>query len=130
MTITMKQATEIARAAIAEANAAPEFYRISRLHDEVNAALDGLGYGPAAVLCIHGDRTIKNVAREIYVSAKRADSKYELTFWGGVSVKHKKAHPTLEAATTEAKKVLAQISNRNAHPAVIYGPGKQQVTVR
>jgi hypothetical protein len=57
-------------------------------------------------------------------------AKYELTFWGSVTVKHKRNHPTLEAATTEAKKVLAKVSNRTAHPAVIYGPNGKEYSVR
>jgi hypothetical protein len=55
---------------------------------------------------------------------------YELTFWGGVNVKHKRNHPTLEAATAEAKKVLAKLDNRAAHPAVIYGPNGKEYSVK
>jgi hypothetical protein len=56
-------------------------------------------------------------------------AKYELTFWGGVKAKYKRNHPTLEAATAEAKKVLAKLSNRAAHPAVIYGPNGKEYSV-
>lgn len=51
---------------------------------------------------------------------------FELTFWGGTSTKYRRTHLTLKSATTEAERVLSEISNRNAHPAVIYEDGKSQ----
>jgi hypothetical protein len=48
---------------------------------------------------------------------------FELTFWGGVSVKYKRFHQTLESAQDAAAAVLDRLDNRAAHPAIIYGPG-------
>lgn len=56
---------------------------------------------------------------------------YELTFWGDVPARDRKfirpaiksKHPTYEAAREEAYRVLCKLSERNAHPAIIYGPG-------
>jgi hypothetical protein len=48
---------------------------------------------------------------------------YELTFWGGVSIRHRRFWPTFEAAQERALAVLARLDNRAAHPAIIYGPG-------
>jgi hypothetical protein len=57
--------------------------------------------------------------------------KFELTFWGGVDVRYRRNHKTVEQAKAEALKVLGKINNRNAHPAIIYGPelGKDGLTV-
>ena len=49
---------------------------------------------------------------------------FELTFWGGVNVKYRRNHKNVEAAKTEAQRVLAKLPNRNAHPAVIYKDGE------
>jgi len=51
---------------------------------------------------------------------------FELTFWGGVPVKYRRTHKTVDAAKAEAERVLAKIENRAAHPAVIYQDGKSQ----
>lgn len=48
--------------------------------------------------------------------------KFELVFFGGVSVKYKRNHATLEAARAEAKRVQRKI-NVAAHPAIVRGPG-------
>ncbi len=49
---------------------------------------------------------------------------FELTFWGGsAGEKYRRNHKTLDAAKSEAYRVLAEMSNRGAHPAIIYGPG-------
>jgi hypothetical protein len=48
--------------------------------------------------------------------------KFELVFFGGVSVKYKRTHATLEAAQVEAKRVQRKI-NAAAHPAIVRGPG-------
>jgi hypothetical protein len=48
---------------------------------------------------------------------------YELTFRGGVSLRYRRNHKTLEQAKAEAHRVLGKLSNRAAHPAIIYGPG-------
>jgi hypothetical protein len=48
--------------------------------------------------------------------------KFELVFFGGVSVKYKRNHATLEAAQAEAKRVQRKI-NAAAHPAIVRGPG-------
>lgn len=45
---------------------------------------------------------------------------YELTFWGGVSVKYRRNHKSIEAARSEAARVLAKLPNRAAHHAIIY----------
>jgi hypothetical protein len=47
--------------------------------------------------------------------------KFELTFWGGVKARYRRWHPTLDAARAEARRVLGNLGNRAAHPAVIYG---------
>ena len=49
---------------------------------------------------------------------------YELTFWSGVKCKFKRIHDTIEAAEAEAKRILAKLPNRGAHPAVIYDQKK------
>lgn len=56
---------------------------------------------------------------------------YELTFWGGTREKYRRYHKTLDAARTEALRVLSEMSNRNAHPAIVYGPdlAKDGVTI-
>ena len=56
---------------------------------------------------------------------------FELTFWGGVTVKYRRNHKTVDAAKAEALKVLSLIQNRAAHPAVIYDErtSKQVATV-
>ena len=46
--------------------------------------------------------------------------RYELTFWGTVTVPHKRYHETSLAARVEAERVLALLENRAAHPAIIY----------
>ena len=51
---------------------------------------------------------------------------FELTFWGGVGATYRRTHLTLDSAKAEAGRVLADISNRAAHPAVIYEDGKSQ----
>lgn len=55
---------------------------------------------------------------------------FELTFWGGVpkaevdpDFKWRRMHKTLDQAKAEARRVHKEMSNANAHPAVIYGPG-------
>ena len=48
--------------------------------------------------------------------------KFELVFFGGVSVKYKRNHATLEAAQAEAKRVQRKIKAA-AHPAIVRGPG-------
>ena len=58
--------------------------------------------------------------------------KFELTFWGGVSVRVRRYWPTYEAAEARALEVLSSLENRAAHPAIIYGPGcgPDGVTIR
>lgn len=51
-------------------------------------------------------------------------TKYELTFWSGVKCKYKRMHDTIESAEKEAKRILAKLPNRGAHPAVIYDDKK------
>lgn len=51
---------------------------------------------------------------------------YELTFWGGTSIRYKRWHADLESARTEAKRVYGKMTNRAAHPAVIYGPDNNE----
>jgi len=48
--------------------------------------------------------------------------KFELVFFGGVSVRYKRTHATLESAKAEAKRVQRKI-NAAAHPAIVRGPG-------
>jgi hypothetical protein len=51
---------------------------------------------------------------------------FELVFWGGAINKlprHKRNHDTIDSAEAEARRILAKIGNRPAHPAIIYGPG-------
>lgn len=49
---------------------------------------------------------------------------FELSFWGGPeNIKYRDCHKTYDDARNEAFRVLAKMSNRNAHPAIIYGPG-------
>ena len=49
---------------------------------------------------------------------------FELTFWGGsAGEKYRRNHKTFDSAKAEAHRVLAEMSNRGAHPAIIYGPG-------
>lgn len=55
-----------------------------------------------------------------------ASAAFELTFWGTVSVRHRRNHATLEAARAEATRVLNKMSNRRAHPAVIYSAGSEK----
>ena len=60
---------------------------------------------------------------------------YELTFWGGLPNRfvegYRRHHATLEAARAEAHRCLAELPNRSAHPAIIYGPqcGKDGLTI-
>jgi hypothetical protein len=63
--------------------------------------------------------------------AKMTDTKFELTFWGGVSKRYTRNHETYDAAKDEAVRVLLKLDNRAAHPAIIYGPGcgKDGVTI-
>jgi hypothetical protein len=56
----------------------------------------------------------------------RKTGPFELTFWGGTTVDNRRTHLTLDSARIEAERVLAKISNRAAHPAVIYEDGKRQ----
>lgn len=57
--------------------------------------------------------------------------KYELTFWGGVSKRYRRYHPTFESAKVTALRVLFSLDNRATHPAIIYGPdcGRDGVTI-
>jgi hypothetical protein len=48
---------------------------------------------------------------------------FELTFWGGTSVRYRRNHKTYEQARDEAHRVLADMDSRGAHPAIINGPG-------
>ena len=55
---------------------------------------------------------------------KKAAKGYEVTFQGGVNgLPYRRWHNDLAQARLEATAVLAQLPNRNAHPAIIYGPG-------
>lgn len=56
---------------------------------------------------------------------------FELTFWGGVTVRYRRNHKTLESAIETAQRVLGGLDNRAAHPAIIYGPGcgKDGITI-
>lgn len=56
----------------------------------------------------------------------RKTGPFELTFWGGTRVDYRRTHLTLASAEREAKRVLSEMSNRSAHPAVIYEDGKSQ----
>jgi len=60
------------------------------------------------------------------------NGKFELTFWGGVIERYRRNHTTFEAAEAEAYRVLRELPNRDAHPAIIYGPGlnRDGVTIR
>lgn len=49
---------------------------------------------------------------------------FQLAFWGGTTIRYKRNHADLESAEAEARKVLNKMSNRGAHPAVIYEAGK------
>lgn len=51
---------------------------------------------------------------------------FDLTFWGGTDEMYRRTHLTLDSARKEAERVLAEMSNRGAHPAVIYEDGKSQ----
>lgn len=52
---------------------------------------------------------------------------FELVFWGGLPArfvpKYRRHHETFDAAKREAYRCLAELPNRAAHPAIIYGPG-------
>ncbi len=48
---------------------------------------------------------------------------FELVFWGGTKLRYRHTHVNYEAAETEARRVLARMCNRAAHPAIIYGIG-------
>jgi hypothetical protein len=52
---------------------------------------------------------------------------FELTFWGGTAIRHRRLHKTYEAAEDTALRILAQMDERGearaAHPAIITGPG-------
>jgi len=54
--------------------------------------------------------------------------KFELTFWGGTTLRYRRYHDTLEQATEEAHKVHAKMREPKAHPAVIYH-GDEKYTV-
>jgi hypothetical protein len=56
--------------------------------------------------------------------------KFELVFFGGVSVKYRRKHNSIESARTEAKRVLALIANAAVHPAIIYGAGLPEDGIR
>lgn len=59
--------------------------------------------------------------------------RYELTFWGTPEwmPRHKRWHRTPEAATAEARRVLAKMeSARAAHPAIIYYGDDQYAVIR
>lgn len=47
---------------------------------------------------------------------------FELTFWGGTNIRHRRWHSTFEQAEGEARRALSRMDNRRAHPAIIYGP--------
>ena len=47
---------------------------------------------------------------------------YTLTFWGGIKRKYRRTYETFADAEQAARPIL-NTSNRNAHPAIIYGPG-------
>jgi hypothetical protein len=49
---------------------------------------------------------------------------YELVFWGGSDgLRYRRWHKSLEEARATAWRVLAAMSDRGAHPAIIHGPG-------
>ncbi len=54
-------------------------------------------------------------------------ARIELTFAGSALVRdfprYRRWHPTIESATSTAFATLAKVDNRNAHPAIVYGPG-------
>jgi hypothetical protein len=56
-------------------------------------------------------------------AANEPAPQFELTFWGGVAWQYRRWHATYEAAEATARKVLADLENRAAHPATIHGPG-------
>jgi hypothetical protein len=48
---------------------------------------------------------------------------YELVFWGGSPISYVRNHASYETAQAEARRVLEELDiERNAHPAIIYGP--------
>ena len=52
--------------------------------------------------------------------------KFEVAFAGSAMVRfprYRRWHPTYEAAEETARCILADLDNRAAHPAIIYGPG-------
>ena len=52
--------------------------------------------------------------------------KFELTFFGDALVRfprYRRVHSSFESAHDRARAVLADVENRGAHPAIIYGPG-------
>ena len=57
--------------------------------------------------------------------------KYELTFWGGIPFRYTRWHASAEDAAAEAKRILGLLTNRAAHPAIIYGPtlGKDGISI-
>jgi hypothetical protein len=48
---------------------------------------------------------------------------FTLVFFGGVSVRYRKNHRSIESAKAEAKRVLSKMANAAAHPAIIRGDG-------
>jgi len=60
--------------------------------------------------------------------------KFELTFWGGPprGITYRRYHKTIEQAREVAHFVLAKMSNRAAHPAIIYNmdTGEQLETIQ
>ncbi len=56
-------------------------------------------------------------------------NRFELTFWGGVNIDYRRCHPTFQAAREEALRVLAMLEDRQAHPAIISGPGGFEQTI-
>lgn len=57
--------------------------------------------------------------------------KFELTFFGGTKIRYRRWHRTIEAAKEVAHRVLSEIGDRAAHPAIIYGPecGRDGLTI-
>jgi alpha-ketoglutarate-dependent taurine dioxygenase len=57
--------------------------------------------------------------------------KFELTFWGSTPKRYRRWHTSLASARDTAEKILDEMDNRAAHPAIIYGPdcGRDGLTI-
>ena len=89
-----------------------------------NPDIQGMGIGPARTgrdpePAPRGQ--IRGGVSQMTNHPKRS-GEFELVFVGGISRRYRRRHKSFDAAQDLAGKILSELDDRAAHPAIIYGP--------